>query len=216
MRFALPLAAILAVAGNGAAVAHGQPGWPDAQPDAQVDGAARAARPDSEPETMDDASYVRMMLMHHQRGVRMGELALDRAQRPDVRAFATRVVRDQQQDIRELERIQKTLPASAAAPARRDRIAGQAAEQSPGVRTMPGMESRAGTGREAEQSLERLSADAFDDAFIRSMLAHHRKAIEMSTPATRFVSPEVRTFAGALVERQSRDVKELEAMRGRS
>ena len=67
-------------------------------------------------------------------------------------------------------------------------------------------------GNRMLDKLQKASGEAFDQEFVRSMISHHNMAIQMSRPPTRFTSPELQAFARRLVEKQSKEIQELDAM----
>lgn len=57
----------------------------------------------------DDSSYVQMMRMHHQMGIDIAKLAVEKASRDDVKAFAKKTMGAQQKDSDELKRMQESM-----------------------------------------------------------------------------------------------------------
>ena len=63
---------------------------------------------------VEDASYVQMMLVHHQMGLDMTRLAEQKARREDVSALAKKTNEARQKDMEQLRRIQQALKAATA------------------------------------------------------------------------------------------------------
>jgi uncharacterized protein (DUF305 family) len=142
----------------------------------------------------DDTSYVQMMQMHHQQGIDMAKLAVDKSSREDVKAFARRMIDAQQKEIEELRRIQQSLKPGAAMHDDHD-----------------GMMK--GEMDKMMADLRQAQGAAFDHRFIDMMIPHHQQAITMSKPPTKFTSADVQTFAKSVVAAQTAEVKELQQMR---
>lgn len=157
---------------------------------------------------MDDAAYVRMMTMHHRQGIKMADLAIQKAQRADIKQFAEKTKAAQQRDIDELERIQKTLPSGTAG--------GEHAAPTDTTADGAGMSmDHMGQGRMGHGMLEKLesaSGAAFDDDFVQTMQHHHQMAIAMSKADSRFKAAEVKAFAAKTLKMQGEEVKELQAL----
>ena len=143
----------------------------------------------------DDASYVEMMAMHHQHGIEMAKMAVEKAQRNDVKDFARRTIEGQQKDLDELKKLQQTLKSDS------------------GKGMHPSMMES-----ESKRMMDKLQAttgDGFDTTFIDLMVSHHQEAIDMSSPVTRFKSAEVQTLARKTIEMQRNEIRELQRLRGK-
>ena len=142
----------------------------------------------------DDASYVQMMQMHHQMGIDMAKIAVDKSSREDVKAFARKMIDAQQKEIEELRRMQSSLKGNAA----------MHDDHEPMMK---------GEMDKMMADLRQAQGAAFDDKFIDMMIPHHQQAIAMSKPQTKFKSAEVQEFANKIVAAQTAEVKELQQMR---
>lgn len=141
----------------------------------------------------DDASYVQMMQMHHQMGIDMAKIAVEKSSRDDIKAFAHKMIDAQQKEIEELRRMQSSLK-------------GTAAMHDDHEPMMKGeMDKTMGDLRETQGA-------GFDHKFIDMMIPHHRQAIAMSKPPTKFKSADVQEFAKKIVAAQTAEVKELQLM----
>jgi uncharacterized protein (DUF305 family) len=142
----------------------------------------------------DDSSYVQMMQMHHQMGIDMAKLAVDKASRDDVKAFAKKMIDVQQKDIQDLKRMQESMKT------------GAAMHDDHGSMMNGQMDKMMADLRQAQGA-------SFDTKFIDMMIPHHQQAVQMSTPPTKYKSPDVQAFAKKTIAMQTADIKELQQMR---
>lgn len=86
--------------------------------------------------------------------------------------------------------------------------------------TQPGRSSQLGgsdmhhqSSRSADDSkFQNLKGDAFDEAYIADMLAHHDGAVSMAEQAQAATAREdIRAFAGSIVQSQSKEIVEMRA-----
>ena len=145
----------------------------------------------------DDASYVQMMQMHHQQGIDMAKVAVDKSSRDDIKAFARKMIDAQQKEIEELRGMQQSMKPGAAM---HDDHDGMMKDK---------MEKMMADLRQAQGA-------AFDQKFIDMMIPHHQQAIDMSKPPTKFKVRDVQAFAKKVVTAQTAEVKELQQMRKKS
>ncbi len=162
----------------------------------------------------DDASYVRMMRMHHEQGVKMAKLAVEKAQRTEVKQFAQKTVDDQQQDIATLQRFEQgQSTASSGSGAHEHGTTGTTGAQS--GTDMPSMGAHGDhmkMGQQMLSKLEQATGAAFDREFLRMIAQHHKMAIKMSQPSTQFKAEDVREFAAELTRKQTAELKDIEAL----
>lgn len=109
-----------------------------------------------------DATFVRMMIVHHDQAVRMADLARDRAGSPAMRSLAERISAAQKPEIAVLRAWLQARGLS---------------ETDPGHdhATMPGMQSEAEVN-----ALAAARGAAFDRLFVAMMTEHHQGAIQMA------------------------------------
>jgi uncharacterized protein (DUF305 family) len=129
---------------------------------AAVSDSDRVRAPDGSTYNTVDATFVRMMIVHHGQAVRMADLAADRAGSPAMRALAMRISAAQKPEIAVLRawlqarRLDETDPGHDHA-------------------TMPGMQSEAEVN-----ALAAARGAAFDELFVAMMTEHHEGAIRMA------------------------------------
>lgn len=198
------------------------------KPKAQQQGEAQKTKSDKKDmkrahKAMNDAEYVQMMKMHHEHGMEMVKLALERSEREEVKKFAHRVLVAQQQDIEELEQIAQSLqPAAVGTSGQGERPAEAHGEH--GMHDAHASKDKAAMkdhhsgqmGDQMTKSLENLSGAEFEQKFLQTLQRHHEMAIEMSLPSGQFTSQDVKQFAQELVAAQSDEIKEIQRLQNAS
>ncbi|MFN5516348.1 MAG: DUF305 domain-containing protein [Cyanobacteriota bacterium] len=139
-----------------------------------------------------DSMFIEMMIPHHQDAVDMAQLALTRAQRPELQTLAKAIIQDQNREIKEMETLYQQWFGRSVPPL----SGGMAMHQGHGMMAM---------------DLEALkSAADFDREFIRQMIPHHEMAVMMASRLkTETQRPEMDQLADAIIQSQSREIKQM-------
>ncbi|HEY0591974.1 MAG TPA: DUF305 domain-containing protein [Thermoanaerobaculia bacterium] len=143
-----------------------------------------------------DKRFADAMTKHHRDGIKMAQMAVDKAASEELRAMAQKMIDDQQKDI--------------------DRM--QAARGEGGEVTMEMMMSMPGMMPESEMArdmarLESASGTAFDAAFTEIMARHHEGAVTMAEHEIESGSSEpMIAIAREIVAKQTEERKQLLAM----
>lgn len=146
-------------------------------------------------------AFLEAMIPHHESAIEMATLAKRRAQHPEVRELATRIVNTQRGEIRQIERIHQRL-----------------FEQ----KILPNSDAHEGLGLSAQEAgmahMEPTAALAdakpFDKAFIDEMVAHHKGAIRMARAVLDETDDSgVRSLAEAIVTTQSDEIEQMNRWR---
>ncbi len=153
-----------------------------------------------------DQRFIEMMIPHHQDAVDMANLALTRAKRPQLKALAVAIQRDQTREIQQMRDWYKAwygkpVPASPVTMGNHGMMSHQ-----PG--TMQGM----GQGMMQMDLVALKNAPDFDREFIRQMIPHHQMAVHMAQKVLNHSTrPEIRTLAQAIIKSQTAEIKEMQA-----
>lgn len=140
-----------------------------------------------------DVQFLDTMAQHHRDGIEMFQMAADKAQKAEVRKIAERMIREQQQEIPELNRLREQI--------------GPSLPQAINMK-LPGMKPMDMT------KLEQASGRSFDHSFLDMTIAHHRGALAMAGAAVkRAGSSDVREKAQAIIDKQSAEIGELQKLR---
>jgi uncharacterized protein (DUF305 family) len=140
-----------------------------------------------------DAMFIEEMIPHHDDAIAMAELAISRAEHPEVRRLAESVKRTQtaeNEQMRQWYREWYGIDVPAGRAGRRGMMGGM----------MGG-----------EAGLERLqTADVFDKVFIEEMVPHHRMGVMMASMAgSATLRPEIRDLTAAIIESQSAEIDQM-------
>lgn len=140
--------------------------------------------------------FLRGMVPHHEDAVAMADIALQRAERPEIRQVAQSIKQDQQ---REIEQMKQLLGDKAAKPS------------SSG---MSGM-NMDGMQMSSAEEIEKLkTAEPFDRAFIDAMIPHHEAAIQMARDVQgKAKDQEVKDLAAAIITAQEREIAQMREWR---
>jgi len=149
-----------------------------------------------------DQQFIDMMAPHHQGAVAMAQIALMRAQHPQIKSLARSIIADQNSEIAQMKAWRQAWYGSAATP-------GMAA-----MPMLPGM-TMGMSGMTMMRDIARLkTATPFDKAFIDAMLPHHQMAIDAATlELARGSHPQLKALALSIIKGQSREEGLMQAYR---
>ncbi len=142
-----------------------------------------------------DQAFIANMIAHHEGAVEMAKLALTNAKHQEIKDMANDIIAAQTTEINEMLAWQSEwgYPSSS----------GDAMEDHSAMAMMEEMDHMNG-------QLETLSGDAFDKAFLSSMIQHHQSAINMAYPGmTNAYHQEVKTLTKNIVDAQSGEIAQM-------
>ena len=152
-----------------------------------------------------DLHFIDMMIMHHQEGIEMAQLAQTKAVKANVKAFATKAAAEQQKDIEELQ-------------AHRNHWYAGKPIMDHGMMQSMMQNMHGGMKMDMEDTRRKLRASqgsAFDRLFLETMIHHHQMAIEMGKEAiAKAEHPELREFARKAVAKQQAEITEMNKLKG--
>ena len=191
------IAAVAACSGSGASPASTS----DASSMPSMDMGSGAPAP-SMAATFDQA-FIDMMVPHHESAVAMAEIALERAEHPEIKQLAGEIVAAQESEIEQLRAWRADWFGS---------------DQTPGMEAMPmlpGMEMEGhdmGGTMDMTADVEALrEAEPFDKAFIEAMIPHHESAIAAAKLAqAQAEQPEVIELAAEIIAAQEREIAQMQ------
>jgi uncharacterized protein (DUF305 family) len=151
-----------------------------------------------------DQHFMEMMIPHHTQAIEMADIALTRAQHPEIKNLAAAIKKDQNREIQQMKTWYKAwygkeVPATA----------------------MTNQEMMAMHQRMCQQmhcnmmdmkvDLAALkNAPDFDKEFIRQMIPHHRMAVMMSQmAANKATKPEIRNLAQSIIKTQTAEINQM-------
>jgi uncharacterized protein (DUF305 family) len=148
-----------------------------------------------------DQSFIEMMIPHHQDAVEMAEMALKKAQHPEIKTLAQAIIRDQEREIKEMKTwyqqwFNQPVPA----------LSTQGMMGMGQGHGMMGM----GQGMMAMDLKTLETATNFDQEFIRQMIPHHQMAVMMaSNLKTNTNRPEMDKLMDDIIRSQSAEIKQM-------
>jgi len=137
-----------------------------------------------------DEQFIDMMVPHHQSAVVMAQIALMRAQHPQIKALAQSIISDQNSEITQMKTWRQQWYGSATTPSM-DHM-----PMLPGLTMSMGMANM--------NTLKK--ANPFDKAFIMDMMPHHQLAIDAATLELAHGShQQLKNLALSIIKGQSRE-----------
>jgi uncharacterized protein (DUF305 family) len=145
-----------------------------------------------------DAHFIEQMIPHHEDAITMSELALEKAQRPEVKELAQNIIESQTKENEQMKNWYKEWFG-------RELPTGEQVMQNHGM--MSGSNLHMGMmGSSAD--LEKLeNAQDFDRAFVEHMIPHHQMAVMMASMLKNGSSrPEMRELADNIIAAQTEEI----------
>lgn len=161
-----------------------------------------------------DQHFMEMMFFHHTQAVEMADLALTRAQRPEIKKLAAAIKQDQNRTIQQMKTWYKAwygkeVPVTAMN--HQDMMArhgGMGQQMNPDMMKMP-MNCNM-MGMKVDLAALKNAPD-FDKEFIRQMIPHHRMVVMMSQMATnKATKPEIRKLAQSIIKTQTAEINQMQ------
>ena len=140
-----------------------------------------------------DAAFVDAMVPHHQSAVEMAEVALDNAEREEIKTLAREIIGSQRAEIEMFGELRGGLDGPT--------MQGMSEEEM--NRSMGMMDARDLAGQRP-----------FDRAFIDAMTPHHESAVAMAEVALQeSENPEIRRIAEDIVSAQKHEISQMKEWR---
>jgi uncharacterized protein (DUF305 family) len=153
--------------------------------------AAAAAAPTPSPTDHSGAMFAAMMASHHQDGIKLTQMALDKSTNEGVRAVAQRSQQNQQAQLPQLRRI------------------AQGGNMSP----QPPEQPLARFNEQEMAELQELSGTEFDRKWLDTFSSHHMSAIMMADMEKDSSDTQVRDMARQIHDQQLQDITEMNNLR---
>lgn len=135
-----------------------------------------------------DPHFLDMMSAHHKDGIKMAQMATEKAQSPEIKAFATKTIKDQTKEIEQMKTWRELHFSSVSM-----------SESMP-----PKMDM---------SKLENASGKEFDKNFAEMMAQHHDEAIKMTNSMVEDLqNEEVKKFARKTIEKQGKEKEQLKQL----
>jgi uncharacterized protein (DUF305 family) len=142
-----------------------------------------------------DRMFIANMIEHHNGAVDMANLVKTNAKHQELKNMANDIVTAQTKEIKDMKSWQTAW--------------GYPASSGEMMMDHSAMGMMADMGQMTEE-LKSLTGDAFDKAFLSSMIEHHQSAINMAYPGrTNAQHQEVKTLTIAIVDAQSKEIEQM-------
>ncbi|WP_240432490.1 DUF305 domain-containing protein [Rubrobacter indicoceani] len=142
-----------------------------------------------------DELFIDNMVPHHQAAIEEAEVALDNAERPELRELAQNIVSSQESEIAELQQIKEEEFGTSETPM----------EMSDEEMEMMGM---------SMTPEELAEAEPFDLAFLDNMTPHHESAVDMAQVALdNSDNPDIQRIAQEIVTAQQSEIEQMQQWR---
>ncbi len=145
-----------------------------------------------------DTTFAQMMIIHHEGAVEMSELAIERAEAPEVVALAERISAAQGPEINQMHAWLTAWDE-------------EASPMDHGGMDHGGMDMGGMSQEEMMSQLESLSGTEFDATFLEGMIAHHEGAVVMAeAQLADGQNAEALTLAEKIISDQKAEITEME------
>ncbi|MDQ6786620.1 MAG: DUF305 domain-containing protein [Acidobacteriota bacterium] len=145
-----------------------------------------------------DLQFLDTMSAHHQSAVDMAKTAVEKAQHPELKAFAQKIIADQTREIAQMKDWREKW------------FAGKPAAMNMEMSGM--MDSMKMMMEGGMKKMEAASGNDFDLHFLDMMTPHHMGATVMAKEAlTRAEHTEIKTLANQIIKAQEEEIKKMNA-----
>ena len=143
-----------------------------------------------------DLQFLDTMSHHHQGAVDMAKVAVEKAQHPELKAFAQKIIVDQNKEIASMKDWREKW------------FAGKPMAMN---MEMPGMnDSMKMMMGDGMKKMEAATGNDFDLMFVEMMTPHHAGAVTMAKEAlTKAEHPEIKTLANQIIKAQETEIKQM-------
>jgi uncharacterized protein (DUF305 family) len=161
-----------------------------------------------------DQHFIEMMVPHHTQAMEMADIALSRAQRPEIKKLAAAIKNDQNREIQQMKAWYKAWYGKEVPARAMNHQEMMAMHQRMCPQMNPDMMKRPMNcnmmGMKVDLAALKNAPD-FDKEFIRQMIPHHRMAVMMSQMATKKATkPEIRNLAQSIIKTQTAEINQMQ------
>jgi uncharacterized protein (DUF305 family) len=164
-----------------------------------------------------DQHFIEMMIPHHQDAIAMTDIALSRAQRPEVKEIAEAIGKEQAREIQEMRTWYKQWYGKEVPAHSMSDMGMMGDHHNQGQGTGSGMMGQGMMGQGQGMMSMTTDLDAlkeapdFDKEFVRQMIPHHQMAVMMAQMVSeRATHPEISTLAQSIITSQSAELAQMQ------
>lgn len=141
-----------------------------------------------------DVQFLDTMSEHHREGIKMMQMAEDKAQSDDIKQMAQKGIDDQNKDIDELKNLRHSDMPEAV------------------NRNLPGMMSKQKMNQDMAK-LEAASGNDFDKHYLQTMIKHHQGGVKMADDAmAKAKDADVKAKAQEIHDKQKQEISQMQEM----
>lgn len=148
-----------------------------------------------------DQQFIDMMTPHHMGAVAMAQIALTRAEHPELKTLGNSIIASQNSEIGQMKQWRKAWYGNDQTPPM-DQMA-----------TLPGMDMNMMNGMTMSHDIQNLqTATPFDKAFLMAMIPHHQSAIAgAKLGQEKGTHPELKQLAGTIIADQQKEIDQMQS-----
>jgi uncharacterized protein (DUF305 family) len=148
-----------------------------------------------------DVRFAQMMISHQRQAVEMAEMAVERAENPEVKALAEQIQAAQDPEIETLTGFLEAWGAEGDMP-------GMGGMDHSGMGDMSGMMTP-----EQMNEMQSATGAAFDRMFLEMMIVHHEGAVrDAEREVAEGVNPEAKELATQIISAQNAEIAQMRQM----
>jgi uncharacterized protein (DUF305 family) len=143
-----------------------------------------------------DLQFLDSMIHHHRGAIQMAQMVLGKTERPELKAFAQKIIDDQTKEIEYMKGLRDPW---------------YTGKPSAVNMEMPGMVGGMKMMNSAHmEEMNEMEPSHFDGHFLSMMVAHHEGAITMSKEALQKAEhPEIKTLADRIIKAQQPEIDQM-------
>ncbi|MDF2388570.1 DUF305 domain-containing protein [Nostoc ellipsosporum NOK] len=164
--------------------------------------------------TQIDQHFIEMMVPHNNQAVEMADIALSRAQHPEIKKLAVVIKREQNREIQQMKTWYKAWYGKEVPITAMTHQEMMARHQCMGQQMNPGMMKMPMNCNKSSMNVDLVAlknASDFDKEFIRQMIPHHRMAVMMAQMvANKATKPEIANLAQSIIKTQTTEINQMQ------
>jgi uncharacterized protein (DUF305 family) len=143
-----------------------------------------------------DLQFLDSMIHHHNGAIMMAKMVLGKTERPELKAFAQKIIEDQTKEIEYMNGLRQQWYAGKPSAVNME-MAGMVG----GMKMM---------NSEHMKEMSDMEPSHFDDHFLNMMIAHHEGAVTMSMEADKKAEhPEIKKLAEQIIKAQQPEIDQM-------
>ena len=147
-----------------------------------------------------DLQFLDSMIHRHRGAIHMAEMVLGKTERPEMKAFAQKIMTDQSKEIDYMNGLREQWYAG-----KPSAINMEMAGMIGGMKMM---------NSEHMKEMDDMEPSHFDGHFLKMMIAHHEGAVKMSNDALKKAEhPEIKKLAEQIIKAQQPEIEQMKKWR---